>query len=78
MFTALYYSLAHLRELAKTTLEGTTAFGLVRVAEDLGFETRAIRADMSLFDIEDISYPFIVHVIKNGNLMHYYVVTGQV
>lgn len=72
-----YYSLAHLRELAKTTLEGTTAFGLVRVAEDLGFETRAIRADMSLFDIEDISYPFIVHVIKNGNLMHYYVVTGQ-
>lgn len=32
---------------------------------------------MSLFDIEDISYPFIVHVIKNGNLMHYYVVTGQ-
>ena len=33
--------------------------------------------DMSLFDIEDISYPFIVHVIKNGNLMHYYVVTGQ-
>ena len=72
-----YYSLAHLRELAKTTLEGTTAFGLVRVAEDLGFETRAIRADMSLFDIEDISYPFIVHVIKNGNLMHYYVDTGQ-
>ncbi|RKV95500.1 MAG: hypothetical protein D8H99_25455 [Streptococcus sp.] len=34
-------------------------------------------ADMSLFDIEDIFYPFIVHVIKNGNLMHYYVVTGQ-
>ena len=59
-----YYSIAHLRELAKTTTEGTTALGLVRVSKELGFETRAIRADMSLFDIEDISYPFIVHVKK--------------
>ena len=72
-----YYSIAHLRELAKTTTEGTTALGLVRVSKKLGFETRAIRADMSLFDIEDISYPFIVHVIKNEHLLHYYVVTGQ-
>lgn len=70
-----YYSLATLRELAKTTQEGTTAFGLVKVAEGEGFETRAIKADMSLFD-EDIIYPFIAHVLKNGNLMHYYVVTG--
>lgn len=72
-----YYSIAHLRELAKTTTEGTTALGLVRVSKELGFETRAIRADMSLFDIEDISYPFIVHVKKNEHLLHYYVVTGH-
>ncbi|MGQ9413318.1 peptide cleavage/export ABC transporter ComA [Streptococcus pluranimalium] len=70
-----YYSLATLRELAKTTQEGTTAFGLVKVAEGEGFETKAIRADMTLFD-EDIIYPFIAHVVKNGTLMHYYVVTG--
>lgn len=72
-----YYSLVHLRELAKTNMEGTSAFGLVKVAKELGFETRAIRADMSLFDIADISYPFIVHVIKNEHLLHYYVVTGR-
>ncbi len=29
-----YYSLAHLRELAKTTMDGTTALGLVKVAEE--------------------------------------------
>ncbi|AND80478.1 peptide cleavage/export ABC transporter ComA [Streptococcus pantholopis] len=74
-FYGSYYSLATLRELAQTTQEGTTAFGLVKVAEGEGFETRAFRADMSLFD-EDIIYPFIAHVLKNGNLMHYYVVTG--
>lgn len=74
-FYGSYYSLATLRELAKTTQEGTTAFGLVKVAESENFDTRAIRADMTLFD-EDIIYPFIAHVVKNGNLMHYYVVTG--
>ena len=27
-----------LRELAKTTMDGTTALGLVKVAEEIGFE----------------------------------------
>ena len=43
------YSLAHLRELAKTNKEGTTALGLVEAAKKIGFETRAIKAEMSLF-----------------------------
>ncbi|WP_212576409.1 MULTISPECIES: peptide cleavage/export ABC transporter [Streptococcus] len=68
------YSLAHLRELAKTNKEGTTALGIVKAAKEMGFETRAIQADMSLFEMEDIPYPFIVHVNKEGKLQHYYVV----
>lgn len=72
-----YYSLASLREKAKTNLEGTTALGLVKVAEELGFETQAIQADMTLFDEPDIPYPFIAHVLKEGKLLHYYVVTGS-
>ena len=72
-----YYSLAHLRELAKTTMDGTTALGLVKVAEEIGFETRAIKADMTLFDLPDLTFPFVAHVLKEGRLLHYYVVTGQ-
>lgn len=68
------YSLAHLRELAKTNKEGTTALGIVKAAQEIGFETRAIQADMSLFDMNDVSYLFIVHVNKEGKLQHYYVV----
>lgn len=48
-----------------------------KVSAELGFETRAIRADMTLFDMEEISYPFIAHVLKEGKLLHYYVVVGQ-
>ena len=72
-----YYSLAHLRELAKTTMDGTTALGLVKVAEEIGFETRAIKADMTLFDLPDLTFPFVAHVLKEGKLLHYYVVIGQ-
>ena len=68
------YSLAHLRELAKTNKEGTTALGIVKAAKEMSFETRAIQADMSLFEMEDIHYHFIVHVNKEGKLQHYYVV----
>ena len=68
------YSLAHLRELAKTSKEGTTALGIVQAAQEIGFETRPIQGDMSLFDMEAIPYPFIVHVQKKGKLPHYYVI----
>ncbi len=68
-------SLAHLRHMARTNLEGTTALGLVKTAEQFGLKTQAIKADMSLFNPdEDIQYPFIVHVLKHGELLHYYVV----
>lgn len=34
------FSIAHLRELAKTDREGMTALGLVKAAEALNFDTR--------------------------------------
>ncbi|MBF8969808.1 MULTISPECIES: peptide cleavage/export ABC transporter [unclassified Streptococcus] len=70
------YSIAHLRDLAKTNKDGTTALGIVTAAETIGFETQAVKADMSLFDLEDTPYPFIAHVVKNGTLLHYYVIYG--
>lgn len=68
------FSLAHLRELAKTDKEGTTALGIVKAANEMGFETRPVQADKTLFDMSDVPYPFIVHVNKEGKLQHYYVV----
>ena len=61
------YSIAHLRTLAKTDDEGTTALGIVKAAQDLDFETQSVRADMSLFDADDIPYPFIAHVGSGAN-----------
>ena len=53
-------------------------FGLgSRWQKEIGFETRAIKADMTLFDLPDLTFPFVAHVLKEGKLLHYYVVTGQ-
>lgn len=69
-------SLAHLREIAKTDMEGTTALGIVRAAQALDFDTTPVRADLSIFDQKDLPYPFIAHVQKDGKYPHYYVVYG--
>ena len=60
-------SISYLRNIAKTNKEGTTALGIIKTAEKLKFETKAIQADMTLFDIDNLPYPFIVHVVKNNN-----------
>jgi ATP-binding cassette subfamily C protein/competence factor transporting protein len=70
-------SLARLRVKAGTTMEGTTALGLVKAAADLGFDTRPLRADMSLFEAKELPFPFIANVVTSENFLHYYVVTGQ-
>ena len=44
-------SLAYLRKIAKTTMEGTTALGIVKTAQELGLETQAVNAEMSLFEM---------------------------
>lgn len=71
-----YLSLAQLREIAKTDMEGTTALGIVKAANSLNFDTRPIQADLTLFDTKDLPYPFIAHVNKEGKYQHYYVVYG--
>lgn len=70
------FSLAHLRQMARTDLEGTTALGLVKAAEALNFEVSPIKADVSIFDEADLPYPFIAHVEKAEGILHYYVVFG--
>ena len=69
-----YYSLATLRDLAKTNKSGTTALGLVTAANKLNLKSVAIKTDISIFDSNQVHYPFIAHVIINDNLTHYYVV----
>lgn len=63
-----------LRKLTQTSLEGTTIWGIIRASSKLKISAKAIQASKHLFQDREISYPFIVHVQKNQELLHYYVV----
>ncbi len=65
------YSLSHLRQIAKTSKEGTTALGIVKTANQLGLDTQAVKTDMSIFQRESLQAPFIVHIVRNKKLLHY-------
>ncbi|CAM3027173.1 peptide cleavage/export ABC transporter [Lactococcus hircilactis] len=69
-------SLASLRLLAHTDMKGTTVRGIKKAAESLSFDARIVRAEMTIFDIPDMAYPFIAHVVMQEKYPHFYVVTG--
>lgn len=69
-----YHSSSEIRNLAQTDDTGTTVLGISKAARSLGMETKAIKADESLLNMENLQFPFIAHVIKEKTLLHYYVV----
>ncbi|MFS7423268.1 cysteine peptidase family C39 domain-containing protein [Carnobacterium maltaromaticum] len=68
------YSLSTITSLAKTNELGTTAFGIEEAAKKIGFKSKVIKADMHIFNMENLIYPFIVHVGNELSTMHYIVI----
>lgn len=63
------------REKAQTDKTGTTALGILKAAESFHLRTTAIKADMSMFGMDNLQLPFIAHLDKDG-LLHYVVVVS--
>ncbi len=68
------YPLALLRQKAKTDMEGTTVLGIIDAAKSINIKAEAFKADMSLFNMSEIKYPFIAHVVKGQKNYHYYTI----
>jgi len=61
-------SIAKIREIAGTDRFGTTAYGVVKAAEKLGFEAKAVRTETKEAIFEKIPLPCIAHLRKTrGN-----------
>ena len=65
-------NLAHIRELCRTTTDGTTMLDLVFAAAKLGFEAKGVRANYEALLTEQ--KPCIVHVIHESRRTHYMVI----
>ena len=68
-----YASLEYLRELTKTTKNGTTAYHLIGAANEIGFESKGFKA--SLDDMKkDCIFPCIAHITLNNTYNHFVVI----
>lgn len=70
----LNVSIAKIRNIAGTDRQGTSAYGLVKVIELYGFDQKVVETDKSVLTPKLI-LPAIAHVVINGTLLHYAVIT---
>jgi len=67
--------LGRVRAIAGTDRLGTSAYGLVRAAEQLGFSARGVKGDLAaLLETDDLRLPVIAHIITEDGILHYVVV----
>ena len=65
--------IAQIREIAGTDTKGTTVYGIIQAAEELGFSAKAVKGDKEAF-FSSFPLPCIAHVVVNGSLLHYVVI----
>lgn len=65
--------ISKIREIAGTDKEGTSAYGMVKAAEELGFTAKGVKGNQEAF-FTDIPLPAIAHVVIDGKLQHYVVI----
>ena len=70
----LKYPISKIREVAGTDKMGTSAFGLIKAAEQLGFSAKGVKANKPEDIFSDIPLPAIAHVVVNKQLLHFVVV----
>lgn len=62
----------YLRELTKTTKDGSNAFYLLEAGKKLGFTTKALKGD--IMDLDNQLLPCIAHVIIESRYQHFVVI----
>lgn len=62
-----------IREVAGTDKQGTNAYGVIKAAQNLGFNAKGVKGDKEAF-YSEFPLPAIAHVVIDGSLLHYVVV----
>lgn len=65
-------NITKIREIAGTDKNGTNGIGVIKAANELGFEAKGVEIENKAILNNEIKYPCIAHVIKDG--MNHYVV----
>ena len=64
--------LIHMRDLCRTTSDGTTIMDMINAAQKLGFEATGVKGKYE--NLFDIKLPCIVHVTENNRFQHFLII----
>ena len=70
----LKYPISKIREVAGTDKEGTSALGVIKAAEQLGFSAKGVKANKPEDIFSEIPLPAIAHVVIDNTMLHYVVI----
>lgn len=70
----LKYPISKIREVAGTDKEGTSALGVIKAAEKLGFSAKGVKANKPEDIFSEIPTPAIAHVVIDNTMLHYVVI----
>ena len=70
----LKYPISRIREVAGTDKQGTSAYGIIKAAEKLGFSAKGVKANENEDIFSEFPLPAIAHVVIDETLLHYVVV----
>ncbi|UZP03902.1 peptidase domain-containing ABC transporter [Clostridium botulinum] len=66
--------ISKIREVAGTDKQGTSAYGLIKAAEQLGFTAKGVKVNKSEDIFTEFPIPAIAHVVIDGSFLHYVVI----
>jgi ATP-binding cassette subfamily B protein len=66
-------SISKIREVAGTDRQGTNLSGLIKAAEELGFDAKGVKGNKEAL-FSEFPLPCIAHMIVDGSLLHYVVI----
>lgn len=70
----LKYPISKIREVAGTYKEGTSALGIIKASEKLGFSAKGVKANKPEDIFSGIPLPAIAHVVIDKTMLHYVVI----
>ncbi len=66
--------ISKIRESSGTDKQGTSAYGLIKAAEKLGFSAKGVKVKEQEDIFSEFPLPAIAHVVVDGSLQHYVVI----
>ena len=69
-----YINIEQLSDMLETNRNGTTAYNIIKVANEIGFSAKGIKTNLNELNSSNLILPVIAHVVIDNKYKHYIVI----